>query len=125
MSWQYFKREEFACPHCGDNRMEDCFIDSLDHLRAEYGLPLVVNSGYRCPVHNQEVSTTGPNGPHTTGRAVDFKIDRGNAFTLLVLAVRSGKFNGIGVNQYGASRFLHLDALDPVTHPRPNLWSYP
>ena len=105
--------------------MKEDFIDALDHLRAEFGLPLVVNSGYRCPVHNQAVSTTGPDGPHTTGRAVDLVVDRTNAFTLLKLAIKSEKFTGVGVKQHGSGRFLHLDQLNPLEHPRPNLWSYP
>lgn len=126
MAWANFKKEDFACKHCGENLMDDDFIDKLQELRDEVGIPLKVNSGYRCPVHNIASSTTGPNGPHTTGRAVDLDVSRFQAFIALAAAVKSGKFTGVGVKQHGASRFLHLDDLkEPAHSPRPTVWSYP
>lgn len=123
MSWKHFKRHEFSCKHCGENKMEDAFIDKLDALRAECGFPLALTSAYRCPEHNMRVSTTGPDGPHTTGRAVDIAVRAAQAYRVVTLAAKHG-FTGIGVQQKGASRFIHLDDLSPPLHPRPNVWSY-
>jgi uncharacterized protein YcbK (DUF882 family) len=67
------------------------------------------------------VSTTGPNGPHTTGRATDFGISHVRALELLRHAVGMA-FTGIGINQKGSGRFIHLDDLDTV--PRPHIWTY-
>lgn len=118
--WQYFKHGDFACHHCGENKIDPALINALDYLRDKCGFPLKVTSGYRCPVHNQNVSTTGPNGPHTTGLAADLAVDRGKAIIVLQLALADHRFTGFGVNQKGEGRFIHLDMID---RPR-TVWSY-
>jgi uncharacterized protein YcbK (DUF882 family) len=124
MKLRYFKREEFACKHCGQNKMDDKFLWLLDQLRHACGFPLVVMSGYRCPVHNQKVSTTGARGPHTTGKAVDISVSRQRAHDVLRHAMALG-FTGVGVAQKGEGRFIHLDTLTEPEHaPRPTVWSY-
>lgn len=100
--------------------MDHEFITKLDKLRGAYGAPLKVSSGYRCPAHNRVVSSTGADGPHTTGLAVDFAVDRANAHKLLTVAVQLG-FRGIGVQQKGPGRFIHLD---DIQEGRPTIWSY-
>lgn len=121
---KHFNRAEFDCKHCGQNHMDANFLLEIDELRDRYGKPLSVTSGYRCPAHNNNVSSTGLTGPHTTGRAVDLAVDRGNAYKLLKLALEMG-FSGIGVQQKGATRFLHLDNLPNAPgQPRPSIWSY-
>lgn len=97
------------------------FMDDLQELRQLFGRPMPVTSGYRCSEYNTKVSSTGPNGPHTTGRAVDIGLGGSAAYDLLKLALGRG-FTGIGVNQKGTGRFIHLDKL--TDGPRPNVWSY-
>jgi uncharacterized protein YcbK (DUF882 family) len=122
---RYFKVEEFACKHCGEIRMDPFFLERLDRLRAEYGKPLIVSSGYRCPVHNAAESSTGLTGPHTTGHAVDFAISRGEALQLLRVAITMKAFTGLGIKQKGLGRFIHLDDLPNAPgQPRPTIWSY-
>lgn len=122
---KYFKIEEFACKHCGQIRMDPFFLERVDRLREFYGKPLTVTSGYRCPVHNAAVSSTGTTGPHTTGHAADFLVARGEALELLRVAINMKAFTGIGINQKGAGRFLHLDDLpNKPGQPRPTIWSY-
>lgn len=124
MSLRYFTPKEFACKHCGDNKMDAAFLLLVDELRHRCGYPLSITSGYRCPVHNQNVSTTGPKGPHTTGLAVDIGVSRHRAHDVLRHALAMG-FTGIGVQQKGATRFIHLDMLREPDHaPRPSVWSY-
>jgi zinc D-Ala-D-Ala carboxypeptidase len=122
---KYFKIEEFACRHCGEVRMDPFFLGRIDRLREYYGKPLVVSSGYRCPIHNAATSGTGPTGPHTTGHAADFLVARGQALELLRVALSMKAFTGIGVQQKGVGRFIHLDDLPNAPgQPRPTLWSY-
>lgn len=127
MRWQHFSRDEFRCrgTDCcgGKNLTDDRLIDALDELRTIVGFPLRISSGYRCPVHNQRVSSTGPAGPHTTGLAADIAVDRGNAVTVLTWALDTAtfRFTGFGVHQKGAGRFIHLDMLD---RPTKALWTY-
>ena len=128
MNWdsiRYFRESEFACKGAaccgGQSPMDLAFVRKLDNLRDLYDAPLRISSGYRCPIHNQRVSSTGASGPHTTGLAVDIAIDRADAHKLLELACKMG-FAGYGINQKGnAGRFLHLDDL---TEGRPTTWTY-
>ena len=99
--------------------MDPRFIDDLDDLRERCGFPLIVTSGYRCPDHNDAVSSTGRTGPHTTGKATDFGVDRERATIVLEHALQMD-FKGIGVNQKGAGRFIHLDCARPSR----TIWSY-
>lgn len=125
-SSEHFSAAELACKHCGANRMQPAFLARLEALRTAVGQPLALTSAYRCPTHNQRVSTTGADGPHTTGRAVDVRVAGGVALQLISLALGLG-FTGVGVQQTGehAGRFLHLDDLpNGPGQPRPWLWSY-
>jgi zinc D-Ala-D-Ala carboxypeptidase len=122
VTWENFKREDFACKcGCGTNLMKDYVIDHAQTLRSRVKFPLVITSGYRCPAHNAKVSSTGENGPHTTGEAFDVGVDRLNAYIVLEEAMAMDVFTGIGVNQKGTGRFIHLDTLKVG---RPAIWSY-
>lgn len=115
---KYFTEAEFKCKHCGKCEMDQAFLDKINQLRQEYGNSLVVTSGYRCPEHPSERIKVGKSGMHTTGKAADFAVEGVNAQKLLMLAVWL-KFTGIGVQQKGGGRFIHLDTRDT-----PALWSY-
>ena len=119
----FFSEKELSCKHCGKNKMVPSFMQKIVKLRRELNFPFVVTSAYRCPAHNKKVSTTGEDGPHTTGRAIDIAVQGDLAYRLVAAALREG-FTGIGVSQKGTSRFIHLDDLDAVEHARPRIWSY-
>jgi len=124
--WPNFSPAELACKGSGRLVIAPAFMDRLQRLRDAFGEPLRVSSGYRSPAYNARVSSTGADGPHTSGRAVDIAIAGADAFWLLGLALEHG-FTGIGVRQSGPwdGRFLHLDDLEEAPgRPRPRLWSY-
>lgn len=122
--WKSFAPSEMACKGSGEILIVPEFMDRLQGLRDVFAKPMVVTSGYRSPAHNAAVSSTGLEGPHTTGRAADIGIAGPDAFLLLKLAVTFG-FTGIGVSQKGqhGARFLHLDDIPDKTI-RPRIWSY-
>jgi zinc D-Ala-D-Ala carboxypeptidase len=63
-------------------------------------------------------------GAHSTGRAIDIAVQGEKAHQLLKKAFSMG-IGGIGVNQKGSGRFIHLDDLDETdNHTRPWVWSY-
>ena len=115
-----FTEAEFKCKHCGKVEMSPVFMAKLQQLRNAYGKPMIVSSGYRCPDHPTEAAKTKP-GAHASGQACDVAVSGNDAYALLKLAL-AFEFTGIGVNQKGDSRFLHLDTLRES--PRPNVWSY-
>ena len=117
---KYFNESEFACSHCGKVAMDQEHIDRVNALRESVGFPLKVSSGYRCPEHCLEAKKSTP-GSHTTGKATDLAVDGGNAYRVLAVGMEMG-FKGIGVQQKGAGRFIHLDDWDNPN--RPTVWSY-
>lgn len=129
--WQqlrYFTKEEFSCKHCGRNEMKLSFMLDLDNLRHYTGVPFSISSGYRCPEYNDEISSTGKTGPHTTGKAADILIYGQNAHKLLSQLHRVG-ITGVGLSQASktphAKRFIHVDTLEQdAGRPRPWVWTY-
>ena len=124
MTFGNFTPAELACKcGCGFMPAPD-FMARVQRLRDAVGFALPVSSAARCPEHNAKVSHTGRTGPHTTGRAIDLKVSHEKAFAVVCEAVRLG-FTGIGVNQKGDSRFVHVDDLPNAPgQPRPTVWSY-
>jgi len=120
---RYFKEEKLRCTHCGEAGMDMEFMQKVDELRHELGFPFIVTSAYRCPEHPIEFKKSSP-GAHTTGMAIDIGVRGNEAYRLLQGALRAG-FTGIGVNQKGSSRFIHLDNIEHSgERPRPWIWSY-
>lgn len=120
---KYFTRNEFECSHTHTCEMDQEFIDRLNKLREEFGKPLTINSGYRSPEHPIEFVKKSP-GAHSSGKACDISIARQDALKLLKLAIKL-EYTGLGINQKGSSRFIHLDTLENSSErPRPTIWSY-
>lgn len=106
---KYFKDEEFACRHCGElpeNGMDQRLIDILDMLRDYLEVPLIVTSGYRCPVHNANVGGV-PNSQHVLGIGADIAVPEG--FTVDYLADLAERFGADGVGRYYDDNFVHID----------------
>lgn len=116
-----FSAKEFACQCCGSEGIKEELVEKVQLLRDIYKKPLAVTSGYRCPLHPIESKKSSP-GAHALGLAVDLGVDRAAAYEVLKIAFSLG-FSGIGVNQKGGGRFIHLDVADKQL-PRPTIWSY-
>lgn len=125
--WRHFLPQEMACRGSGVVLIERRFMDRLERLRDAVGMPLPVSSGYRSPAYNARVSSSGVDGPHTTGRAVDLRVFGARAHAVLAHALGLG-FTGLGIQQTGPTggRFIHLDDLPEAPgRPRPWVWGYP
>jgi len=122
--WPNFSIDELKCKGTGEypdlTPEIETFLDKLQAIRDVAG-PMVITSGYRSPSYNARVSKTGTTGPHTTGRAVDVAVRGIEAFQVVQQAFEKG-MTGIGINQKGKARFIHLDDL--TDGPRPRIWSY-
>ncbi len=124
--WVNFKPFEFRCRKTETILVVHEFMNKVQAIRSFLDFPLVVTSGYRSPEYNAEISTTGEDGPHTTGCAVDINIWGGRAYMLISNAKIFG-FTGIGTMQKGSwsKRFVHLDDLETAgDRVRPNTWTY-
>lgn len=135
-----FRASEFRCRgverglcNCGrdGNDMDPELLRALQELRNTLGKPVIIASGFRCPDYNVQVSTTGRDGPHTTGKAVDIAVYGGRVLEILkIIYTRPTTFHmtGIGLHQKGdyRARFIHLDTLwhNETSGPRPWCWTY-
>ena len=115
-----FRESEFVCRHCGQVEMDPDFMHRLQGLRNRFNKPMTITSGYRCPEHPIEAAKASP-GAHTTGKAADVAVQGAEAHRLLAISLELN-FTGIGVQQKGEKRFLHLDTLNEGA--RPTVWSY-
>lgn len=127
MTWQYFADKELQCKcGCGQANMQPNFMKKLIALREYLEFPFTITSAYRCPQYNDKVSSTGKQGPHTTGRAIDIAVFGEQAYQLLRYAP-CFQFTGMGVKQTGShtQRFIHIDDLTVDDgFPRPWVWGY-
>ena len=115
MTWRFFPEV--------DGRMDDDFMQRLIAIRAELDRPMVISSSYRSQADDVAKGRSGKSA-HCTGRAVDVAIAGGDALKLICIAVKHG-ITGVGVQQVGEDRFIHLDNLESrVGQPRPWIWSY-
>lgn len=129
LAYRNFTRSEFRCK-CGKcdstgAEISDELLDAVQALRTICEFPFIITSGYRCPSHPAEKHKDFV-GSHGLGMAVDIAVSHEEAIHLLRNALNSGLFNGIGVNQKGDSRFIHLDVATDleVNAPRPHIWTY-
>ena len=119
----YFTEDELRCQHTGIYKTDPDFLRKLNAIRHECGFPFVITSGYRHESHPIEARKERP-GSHSTGRAVDIAVYGKQAFKVIEVALKHG-MTGIGVNQKGTGRFIHLDDIDGGLHIiRPTIWSY-
>ena len=72
-----FKVSEFACKHCGENIIDQRVINMAQALREELGVPVKVNSGYRCKAHNDNTPGAVKNSKHVKGLAADLSCSKG------------------------------------------------
>jgi uncharacterized protein YcbK (DUF882 family) len=100
----HFSRSEFACHHCGKVIVSDRLVARLEILRAMVGKPLVIVSGYRCPVHNAKVGGAKAS-QHLVGQAADLQVGYCN----WQVAKRAG-FTGVG---HRSGQVTHVDVRPP------------
>ena len=118
--WKNFVLDEFKCSCCGQVKMDAAMIDLVQNARNELG-PLSITSAFRCSSHNDSVSSTGPNGPHTTGHSLDIAVKNSQHRKQLIDWFAT-KVTGLGI----AKSFIHIDNLtaDNGFDMRPNAWKY-
>ena len=120
-----FTADEFKCQGSGELKISSVVLDFVQAYRNEIGEGVSITSGYRSPEHNNSVSSTGLDGPHTTGLAVDISTNTQSQYKLLNFVLNyEPKPTGIGI----AKTFTHLDWLTPDVSQkyvvRPNVWKY-
>ena len=110
---KFFGEREFACKCCGqlppamwDNIV--ALVDNvLDPAREEFGGPVTVNSGYRCPKHNLAVGGV-VNSQHMKGEAADLCCADNKRLAEII--EKNGKYDQMikYLRPDGSIRFIHV-----------------
>lgn len=117
----YVFLEEFRCHHCSQlppdlipnpaMQYPIPFQTLFNHFRAireKWGAAIPITSGYRCPVHEKEVS--GSNiGPHILGLALDLAIGLADQPRFIALIEADHAELRMGVNRNPGAVHIHLD----------------
>lgn len=119
---KHFRPSEFDskdAPGSGFSMMDFALVSRLDRLRAAWGKPLRVTSGYRTAARNEAVGGV-KDSAHLRGLAADLQMSSlGEAVRFAVLARGIG-FTRIGVDLKG--QLVHVDV--DTTLPNPATWLY-
>jgi zinc D-Ala-D-Ala carboxypeptidase len=101
--WPNFTEQEVACSHCGELGVTEDALDTLQALRTAIQKPMTINSGYRCPEHNQAIGGA-EKSYHVRGLAFDISLQGHDKDKLSASAQEAG-FKGFGYYD----TFLHVD----------------
>jgi len=101
---------ELVCPCCKKERLDDEFMTMLGCGRMVAGIPLIINSGYRCADYQAELASLGfetaqGTSPHENGVAVDIHCTDPQKRSIIISALMKVGFNRFGI----AKTFLHAD----------------
>lgn len=110
---RFFYLDEFECPCCHCVKLHLILLKKLSALRQAIDRPLIINSGYRCKIHNTQVGGV-PTSYHLFGFAADVTVPSMKMGELLKYA-QNIRFGGIGIYD----NFLHLDI-----RPDPEFWDH-
>ena len=98
----YRERQQDRCRECRlqqpasrlPNGIEESLMalgeDVLDPAREKLGMPVVVNSGFRCPLHNKTVGGVY-NSQHVSGQAADVRCEDNKKLAKVI--VENGRFD--------------------------------
>lgn len=101
----HFKDAEFKCKHCGEVKLDQHLIAVLELLRLRFCKPIIITSGYRCEIHNNNIGGA-PKSKHIDGIAVDIKV-KGISPSLVFDFLDDTFPNCYGVGLY--SSWVHID----------------
>ena len=107
MNWDkykpFFQPSEFVCKcGCGLILPVETHMDMLLEARRLAGIPFLIVSGTRCPVHNAR-SGGKPGSDHLTGEGTDIRCMASTTRMRIVKALLASGFNRIGI----AKTFIH------------------
>lgn len=106
-----FRVAEFACHGrgcCDKVLVDEKLVAYLQQIREHFGVPVTVNSGYRCQAHNRTVGGAA-GSRHTMGQAADIGV-RGVAPAEVAKYAESIGIMGIGLYETAADGyFVHID----------------
>jgi len=109
MNFGWFTRDEFACKcGCGFAAVDAELVDILNDVREFYESPVIVTSGCRCALHNDNIGGS-PGSYHTKGMAADIKVEGTDARDVAAYIESTSPHCGIGLYP----SWVHVDVGRP------------
>ena len=118
---KHFAKAEHACKcgNCDEQLLDIKLYQRLELLRTRIGnRPIKINSGYRCPTHNEAVGGT-KGSQHCLGRAADIAIPEKYAPIEFGAIADLCGFTGIGIYK----SWVHVDVRPTMVVKRWGMWS--
>lgn len=106
-TYKYFSQKadfDRCDPPCKIEDMDHHTMQQFDQAREIAGIPFVVNSAFRTRQHELSQGRDGTSS-HTTGTAMDLKINNARERFLIINALLQTGFTRIGI----AQTFIHAD----------------
>ena len=108
--------DEFRCkcsnPSCRATLIDERLINAYKNFRLAVGVPLTINSGYRCPWHNNSIGGAALSR-HTSGEALDISLHNLlSAFTIQEIIDKLKAAGFTYTRYYQAENFIHADTRE-------------
>lgn len=107
-----FKSTEFDCQGrncCSETLIDSKLIEIVQQIRDHFKKPVRIGSGYRCPIHNANISNAASKSKHMEGLAADISISGVAPSEIAKYAETIGVL-GIGLYETNADGyFVHVD----------------
>lgn len=102
---EHFNLIEFQCPCCHRVLLNPLLVSKLQSLRLKWCKPIIINSGFRCALHNVKVGGV-LNSKHKLGQAADIRVVEQEQESLSEIALAVGFKKAILYKKRG---FVHLE----------------
>lgn len=104
---EHFKVREFRCRDGSDPVfVSPRLVEALEAVRAHFGAPVTVTSGYRTVGHNAATAGSSPRSQHLYGLAADIRVAGHSPEEVAAFAETLLPDTG-GIGVYGS--FVHID----------------
>jgi len=104
---RHFAPHEFRCLCCGRVEAAAALVFWLDVLRRSIGLPVAVNSGFRCAARNEAVGGSA-SSRHLIGCAADLARPAAIDYRVFVDVARRLSGPGWEIVTYDSQTYFHL-----------------
>ena len=116
--FNYFRAKEFECKcGCGMSKMYHEFMRKLEIARGIAKTPFVINSGFRCYNHNENIGGSQTSS-HPQRVAADIASTHDSLRWVIVEALKKAGFTRIGCKK----TFIHVD--DDIHKTQKVMWIY-
>ena len=104
---------------CDKRSVKQMYLNMLQRVRDDYGLPMIITSGGRCPLHPDELHRDEP-ADHQKCLGGDVRITGLIMAIKLIISASKFGFNAFGINL--KKGFLHIGYRPEQT--KVSVWTY-